>query len=135
MKGERLFMFILNKHITHVIVFQTWWTDDRDFHGPKYHVVVLPVNHVSVFCIELYINDGSYIKYTYMIDRKHSYVVLSDHVSISLDWFRLQGICEWRVNVCLVSKYVRNMNLLFESFLRLRACLDWLFSRKKYLFF
>ena len=34
----------------------------------EHHMVVLPVNHVSVLCIELCVNNGSHIQYTYMID-------------------------------------------------------------------
>ena len=49
----------------------------------EHHVAVLLTNHVSVFYIKLYVSGGSYVKYTYMIDREHNHVVLLDHTSIS----------------------------------------------------
>ena len=33
----------------------------------EYYLIVLPINHVSVLCMELCINGGSYAQYTYMI--------------------------------------------------------------------
>ena len=50
----------------------------------KYHMDVLPANHMSIFYIELCISGGSYIKYTYMISWEHSHVVLQNRVSLSL---------------------------------------------------
>ena len=49
----------------------------------EHHVAMLPTNHISVFCMELCISDGSHIKYTYMIGREHNHVVLPDYASIS----------------------------------------------------
>ena len=45
----------------------------------EHHVTVLSANHISVFYMELSISDEYHIKYTYVIDRKHSYVLLPDH--------------------------------------------------------
>ena len=42
----------------------------------EYHVAVLLANHVSTFCIGLCVSGGSYTKYTYMIGREYSHVVL-----------------------------------------------------------
>ena len=50
---------------------------------PEYYVTILPTNHISIFCMELYVSDGSHIKYTYMIGREHSHAVLSDQASLS----------------------------------------------------
>ena len=50
----------------------------------EYHVIILPVNYISVFCMELCISDGSYIKFTYMIGRTHNHMMLLDHANISL---------------------------------------------------
>ena len=47
-------------------------------------MAVLSTNHVSAFCMRLCIDGGSYVKYTYMIGREHSHMVLSDHASLSL---------------------------------------------------
>ena len=44
--------------------------------------VLLP-NHVSAFYMKLYISGRSQVKYTYMISREHSHVVLPDHASLS----------------------------------------------------
>ena len=33
--------------------------------------------------MKLYVNNKFHIKYTYMINQKYSYIVLSDHVSLS----------------------------------------------------
>ena len=49
----------------------------------EYHVVVLPVNYVSVFCMGLCVSGGSHTKCTYMIGWEHSHVVLPDYASIS----------------------------------------------------
>ena len=58
-------------------------------HGPKvqprkYHMTVLLINHVSIFCIGLCASDRFHIKYTYMIDWEHSHVVLWPYKSFSL---------------------------------------------------
>ena len=50
----------------------------------EHHVVVLPVNHVNAFYMEPTTNTQSHTKYTYMIGRKHSHVVLPDYASVSL---------------------------------------------------
>ena len=50
----------------------------------EYYVAVLPTNHISAFCMELCISDGSHIKCTYIINREYSHVALPDHASISL---------------------------------------------------
>ena len=63
-------------------------TKGKYLHGPgtcmvwEYYVAVLPVNHIITFCMRLYVNGGSHIKYTYMIDREHSHMVLSNHANI-----------------------------------------------------
>ena len=46
-------------------------------------MVVLPTNHVSVFCMELCVSSRSYIKYIYMIGQEHSHVMLPNHASLS----------------------------------------------------
>ena len=33
----------------------------------EHHVIVLPVNHVSILCMELCVSGGSHTQYTYMI--------------------------------------------------------------------
>ena len=48
------------------------------------HVAILPINHISVFYMEICVNGGSNIKYTYIIDQKYSHVVLQKHASIFL---------------------------------------------------
>ena len=50
----------------------------------KYYVIILSVNYVSVFCMKLRVNGESHIKYTYIIGRKYSHVMLPDHASLSL---------------------------------------------------
>ena len=40
-------------------------------------------NHVNVLCMESITNTQFHTQYTYIIGRKHSHVVLPDHVSIS----------------------------------------------------
>ena len=53
----------------------------------QYHVMVLPVNYVSAFCMELCINGMFHVKYTYMIDREHSHMIFPDHTSFSrVEW-------------------------------------------------
>ena len=49
----------------------------------EYHVTVLPANHVKAFYMGLCISGGSHIKYSYIIGREHSYVVLPDHANLS----------------------------------------------------
>ena len=41
---------------------------EKYLYGPEHYVTVLPVIHVSVFCMELCISDRFHIKYTYIID-------------------------------------------------------------------
>ena len=49
----------------------------------KHHMAVLLANYVSAFFMGLCVSDGSHIKYTYMIGRNYSHVVLSNHASLS----------------------------------------------------
>ena len=58
----------------------------------EYYVAMLLDNHISTFYMILYVSGGSYLKYTYMIDRKHSHVVLPDHASLSLILSPLQKL-------------------------------------------
>ena len=46
-------------------------------------MIVLLINYISVFYIKLCVNDGSHIKYTYMIDQKYSHIVTPNHASLS----------------------------------------------------
>ena len=50
-------------------------------------MAVFLINHVSEFYMELCVSNRFYIKYTYMIGRKHNHVVLPDHASISPNLF------------------------------------------------
>ena len=64
--------------------FQTPPEDMRNSYMVReYHVIVLQVNHVSVFCMGLYVSGGFHVKYTYMINLEYNHVVLSDHASLS----------------------------------------------------
>ena len=54
----------------------------------QYHVMVLSVNYVSAFCMELCINGMFHVKYTYMIDREHSHMIFPDHTNFS----RVEGV-------------------------------------------
>ena len=56
-------------------------------------MAVLPANHVSAFCIELCISGRFHVKYTYMIGREHSHVVLPDHASLSRERALLEFKC------------------------------------------
>ena len=49
----------------------------------EYYVAVFFINHINIFYMELCINDRSYIKCIYMIDREYSHVILSNYTSIS----------------------------------------------------
>ena len=49
----------------------------------EHYVIVISTNHVTAFCLELYVSNESHIKYIYIIGRKHSYVMLSNHTSLS----------------------------------------------------
>ena len=51
----------------------------------KHHVIVLLVNHVNTFYIELCVSNGSHIKYTYMISQKHNHIMLPNYASLSHD--------------------------------------------------
>ena len=59
----------------------------------EHHVAVLLANHVSAFYMKLYISGRSQVKYTYMIGREHSHVVLPDHASLSRERALLEFKC------------------------------------------
>ena len=48
----------------------------------KHHMTMLSINYVSAFCMGLYANSGSYIKYTYIIGWEHSHIVLPNYTSL-----------------------------------------------------
>ena len=47
-------------------------------------MAVLQVNHISIFCMRLYISGESYVKYTCMIGWEYNHIILLDHASFSL---------------------------------------------------
>ena len=49
----------------------------------EHYVIMLLVNHVSIFYMRLCVSSGSHVKYTYMIGQEHSHVVFPDHAKLS----------------------------------------------------
>ena len=57
--------------------------NEKDLHGPGVPRGCVPTNHISVFCMELCVSGRFHVKYTYMIGREHSHIVLPDYINIS----------------------------------------------------
>ena len=76
----------------------------------KYHMIVLLINHISAFYMRLYIYDGSHIKYTYIIDRENSHIILPNHTNLSLlgdPYNELLAVLQFNLIVPYFIGYVR----------------------------
>ena len=60
---------------------QTTPTKAGEIHVEQ-HVTVFLVNYITIFYIKLCVRNKSYIKYTYMIDREYSHIILVNPASL-----------------------------------------------------